>query len=178
MDIREHIYKLLTVSLIRSVLLLVSILFFIRICVVLMLVDDILDFVISLRDQNIVFVILSPFRQAKDLPLQRIDGQSLSRGDFQHPLDVHDDLVELRVVLLKLLESLLLINLENLLFDPQPLPLVLSPLLDHVVVDHVLQRRFGLQRSDLGQPPDANVLKSVFKPPCFLLLLKGQILRD
>ena len=142
----------------------------ILICVLLMLLDDILDLILSLWDQKVNVIILSPFGQVQNLPLERVDGQSLSCGNFKDSLDMNDNLVEIWIIFFELLECLLFVDLKNLLFDSQSLPLVFRALLDHVVIDHVLQRRLGLQSPNLSQSSDAHVLKSVFKPPSFLLL--------
>lgn len=60
-----------------------------------------------------------------DLAFETVDGEGLRRGYLQHTVDVDDDLVEVWIILLKILESLVFIEVEYLFFDPDSLSLLL-----------------------------------------------------
>lgn len=143
-----------------------------------MLVDDVLDPIFPLWDQNIAILVLSPLGKVEDLSLKRVNSQSLGGGDLQNSLDMNDYLVKIRIVFLKLFKRLLFVNLKDLLLDSEPLSFIFSPLFDHVVVDHVFERRLGLQSPDLGEPSDANIFEGILKSPTFSLLIKGYIVFD
>ena len=115
-----------------------------------MLVDDVLNPILPLWDQNIAVIVLSPLGKVENFSLKRVDSQSLSGSDLQDSFDVNDDLVEIRIVLLKLLKRLLFVNLKDLLLDSEPLSLIFCPLFNHVVVNHVFERGLGLQSPNLG----------------------------
>lgn len=82
---------------------------------------------------------------------------------------MNDDLVEVGILLLELLESLLLVYLENLLLDSLPRPFILLSLLLQVLVNHVLKRGFRLDGANLGESPYDHIFELIFEAPCFLL---------
>ena len=73
------------------------------------------------------------------------------------------NLVEIWVVFLKLLKSLLLVDLKHLLLDPDSSPLVFFALFLEICGYHVLETRFGFEGPNLSDPADNHIFQHVFK---------------
>ena len=78
-------------------------------------------------------------------------------------LQMDNDLIEVRVFFLELLFELILVQMHDLLFHPNKGSRVLLTFLLHVSVNHVSERRFGLDDSDLSQSSNDNVLDDILK---------------
>ena len=81
------------------------------ICHSQLLSRQLFDHRILFRNDKLICLDGISLRKVHDFSLQTIDGESLGCGDFQDSFNMHNNFVEIGVLLLKLLESLLLINL-------------------------------------------------------------------
>lgn len=127
------------------------------------------DFLLLLRNNEFVRLNRIPLGQIHDLSLKTVDGQGLRGGDLEHPFDVDDYLVEVRILLFELLESFLLVDLQYLLLDPHPRSFIFFALLLQVLVNHVLEGGLRLDGANLCESPYHDILKLILKTPGFLL---------
>ena len=79
-------------------------------------------------------------------------------------MDVDDDLVEVRVILIELLEAHMLILLENFLLDATASSRVLFFLLSHELGDGVFEAGLVLLDPNLLQVPHHQILENVLEP--------------
>ena len=91
---------------------------------------------------------------------------------------VHNDLVEVRVILFERLEFLGLVPLQDLLLDAQPATRVLIVLFAHEVCDGVLQAGLLLRDTDLLQHPHHQILDGVFHSLDLNVVLVGSLLLE
>ena len=123
---------------------------------------DLLELFLSNKFVSLLHVSLW---KVHNLSLKAIDCQSLSCRYFKHSVDVNNYLVEIGIIFFKLLKSLLLIDIENLFLDPDPLPLLLLDLLLQVEHNHVPKWWLSFDSSDFGQHSDHDVFQFVLKAP-------------
>jgi hypothetical protein len=64
---------------------------------------------------------------------------------------MYNDFVEVRIIVLELLESLLFVDLKNLFLDPHCSSVIFSLLLFDVIIDHIFQRRLVSDLLNLRQ---------------------------
>lgn len=99
----------------------------------------------------------------RNFSLQTVNSQGLRCGKFQDSLNMNNDLVEVRVVVLELLESLLLVNLQDLLFDPNSGTIILLSFLPQVLTDHLLEGWLRLDGSNVSQLSNDHVFKNILQ---------------
>ena len=78
---------------------------------------------------------------------------------------MNDDLIKVWIVFLELLESVLFVDIEHLLLNPNPLPFLFLNFLLQIKHDHVSQRWLGLDCSDFCEPFNDNILQHVLQIP-------------
>lgn len=100
--------------------------------------------------------------KVNDLSLETIYSLGLCFHNFNHSLDMNDDFIKHWVFIVKLFHRFLFIDLQNLLLDSDSTSLVLLFLFLHVVWDHVLQRWFRFDVSNLLKSSDGYVFELVF----------------
>ena len=113
---------------------------------------------------NFEFILLNNVFLGKvnDLSLKTINRLGLCFHNFYHSLDMNNDFIKHRIFLNELLHCFLFIDLQNLLLDSDSTSLVLLFLLLQVVWDHVLQRWFRFNISNLFKSSDGHVFELIF----------------